>query len=40
MMESNAVQSDLIVVEYQSFYGRNVVIALTLDLSYPVVGHV
>lgn len=40
MMESNAVQSDLVVVEYQPFYGRNVVIALALDLSYAIVRHV
>jgi len=39
-MKSNVVQSDLVVVEYQSFYGRNMMKTLSLDLLYSVVGHV
>lgn len=40
MMKSNAIQPDHVVVEYQSFDVRNVMITFSFDLFYAVVGHV
>lgn len=39
-MKPNAVQSDIVVVEYQTFDGQNVMVTLAFDLLYIVVGHV
>lgn len=40
MMEPNAVQSDFVVVEYQTFDGQNAMVTLAFDFLYVVVGHV
>lgn len=40
MMNSNAIQPDIVVVEYQPLDFRNAMITLSFDLLYAVVGHV
>lgn len=40
MMKSNAIQSDLIVVQYQPFDSRYTMKTFSFDFLYTVVGHV